>query len=204
MIAGSRHAMFATPDATRSRGPRPGSQQGRPTDGASGRTTNPVSSKGRPRGGALSRGYQHLVRGRTGYSGLARVAIAALIVAACGGAVSPAPTAEPHPLAGTLVLSQSDPVYRANGCAGTGGFDDVYTGTSVVIADGSGTIIATAPLVDSPDAIFIRRCEFTFRADVPDVPFYSVRIGGRDPLVYSREDLARRGWTLALTLGDGD
>jgi hypothetical protein len=47
------------------------------------------------------------------------------------------------------------------------------------------------------------KCEFEFRVDgIPEHELYTVEIGKRGSLVYSREDLDRQGWELALTMGD--
>lgn len=130
----------------------------------------------------------------------------ALLLAGCGG---PAASASPssHVLGGTFTLTQKARVVRytnAAECSGTGGYDDIRSGLDVVVRDGAGTIIAKSVLIAAAyDAAGDpNQCAYAFTiAGVPDAPFYSVEVGHRGAVTYSRADLDTLGWKLGLTLG---
>ncbi len=79
-----------------------------------------------------------------------------------------------------------------------GGFDDMYAGAQVVVADGNGSTIATSELTGG----IINRygCTFGFSIRVPDRPFYAVTVTHRGAVTYSRQDLARSNWRISTSL----
>ena len=94
-------------------------------------------------------------------------------------------------------------------CTSPRGFEDIATGTEVVVRDQEGRAIGRGALRsgravgdrDPRDVVGTRQCEFGFEiAQLPDADFYSVSIGRRGEVTYSREDLERMGWVLSLTL----
>ena len=45
-------------------------------------------------------------------------------------------------------------------------------------------------------------CALYFEADIDSADYYSVELGSRGDLSYSREDLAEAGYVVGITLGD--
>jgi hypothetical protein len=119
----------------------------------------------------------------------------------------PPPSGTVHAISGTFLLARGKETagnwQTAPGghCEGKGGYSDFRDGMTVVIKDQGGTVIATGAAIDSspaPDG----GCALQFSLPtVPDVPFYSVEIGHRGAVTYSRADMESFGWKLDLTLG---
>lgn len=133
------------------------------------------------------------------------LAIVGILLVGCGAATSPA--AATHTLTGTVVLNNNGPVIRqGSDCHGTKGFDDISTALSATIKDDAGKIIATAPFSAEPrgEQTFEsgRICTFTFTATVPDSPFYTVSLGRRGDLTYSRAEIEATDWAVELSIGD--
>lgn len=159
-----------------------------------------------------------------------RLLLALLLVAGCGAAaptpqiiyVTPPPGALPtpiivnitpepppsgtvHSLTGTFTLVRGDGVssnFGGNGssCHGTGGYSDFQDGMTVVVKDQAGTIVATG--ATDTAAVSAGNCVMRFSIpSIPDATFYSVEIGHRGAVTYSRADMETRGWKLDLTLG---
>jgi hypothetical protein len=133
-------------------------------------------------------------------------------LAGCGTTASASPSPASISLTGDFTLTQSDPVEREYvndrlvSCQGTNGYDDVGTGTAVVVRDADGTIVGTGRLVteDAPrTSPTPHNCEWTFEvADLPDSTFYSVEVGDRGELTYSQAELEAMDWVVSATLGD--
>lgn len=131
-----------------------------------------------------------------------RLLLAVLLVAGCGAA---APTPAPLSLTGTVTLIRGNGVssnFTGSGthCQGAVGYDDFRDAMSVVVKDQAGTIVATGVTGTAATAPGGCVMAFTIPA-VPDVPFYSVEIGHRGAVTYSKADLVAKGWKLDLTLG---
>ena len=90
-----------------------------------------------------------------------------------------------------------------NDCYGTGGYSDISSGASVTVKDGQGRILATSSLGSGSGTILgiAAVCTFRFKVVVPDSGFYSVEVGHRGSLDFSRDQLASKGWHVDLTLG---
>jgi hypothetical protein len=109
-------------------------------------------------------------------------------------------------IAGTLELfgssTGSDRTFFPTpfGCIGLGGYDDIMVGARVTVSNQDRTIIGAGALepIYLPDE---DRCVFTFTIDVPDATFYSIELGRRGELTYSREEMDKAGWHIDLTLG---
>lgn len=133
-----------------------------------------------------------------------------LLVIGCGGTASPAPAE--RTITGEVRLNNGDTVLRSDGdCQGTGGFDDINVATQAVVKNDAGTIVGTtrleaAPIVDTTDRreryLSKRRCDYTFTVVVPDSPFYSIEVGRRGALTYSRPELEDAGWAVEMSIGD--
>lgn len=155
------------------------------------------------------------------WSRLALIAGLALALVACGGTTSsggptgsvgptssPTPTPLPTPkrgtLTGTFTLVDKDIDRVGSSCSGSGGYSDFAPGMNVVVKDEGGKIIGTSSTTPGPvpDEYASVTCvlEFTVE-DLPDAKFYSVEIGRRGDLTYSREELDDMGWNLSLSLG---
>jgi hypothetical protein len=122
---------------------------------------------------------------------------------------SPSPTPEPTPAshAMTVSLDLTDPGAWPDGtltCAGTGGYDDIFEASQVVVRDESGTVLATADLgiglLLQPDT-----CSFITKVEnIPPAAFYTVEISHRGELIYSAAEMEQKGWRVAVTLGSAD
>lgn len=132
----------------------------------------------------------------------------AVLVAGCSGA-GPTPSPAVH-LTGTFGLlrgSNGSAVWAggpAQGeCVGTGGYSDFRGGMSVVVKDQAGSIIATSSTaMGHPTTDGAGTCLMAFDvAPIPDAPFYSIEIGHRGAITYSKADLVAKAWHLDLTLG---
>ncbi len=89
-------------------------------------------------------------------------------------------------------------------CAGgTGGYNDVGPGMSVVVRNNDGQVIGTGSLGDNGEKIESVACEWT--ALVEDVPsgedYYAVTVGRRGEQVYTGDELEEQNWEISLSLG---
>ncbi len=107
-------------------------------------------------------------------------------------------------LQGQLILVDRELGETGDRCYGTGGYDDVRAGMRVTVRDGRNQVLATGStdagyrLADS--ATGLPQCAFEFQVDLPNAEFYSIAIGRRGELSYSRAELAARDWQMKLTL----
>lgn len=122
---------------------------------------------------------------------LGLMAALSLLVAAC---------ASSHDVTGSFKLHDDQAVKTNTSCTGTGGYSDIKAGTEVVVKDEAGKILATSALVDAPSPVY-GICEYTFTVAVPDAAFYSLAVGRRGDLTYSKDELAGRGWAVGFDLG---
>jgi hypothetical protein len=113
-------------------------------------------------------------------------------------------SSEHHTLTGSLSLYDSDYDGSAgSSCSGSGGYDDIQSGTQVVVTDESGTTVATDSLssgtYDGTSCVF----EFTVH-DVPKAKYYRVRAGSdtRGGPEYSFAEMQQQHWSVQLTLGN--
>ena len=136
----------------------------------------------------------------------------ALLVAACAPGPTPVPpTAEPtaaptvtaYRLVGSVTLrTEYLNIESERGCFGTGGYDDIARGLGVVVRDGTGVVLATGALRKGR-IIASYSCAFEFVVEaVPDAAFYSIEVGHRGALTYSRADLEAAEWFVELSLGE--
>lgn len=105
-------------------------------------------------------------------------------------------------LRGTMDLYDSDFQYRPRGirCSGSGGYDDLHSGTQVLVKDGAGKVLAKGNL-ESGKTGANKYCRFEFTIhDVPASDFYSVAVSHRGELTYSRDELETLGWQVAFEL----
>jgi hypothetical protein len=128
---------------------------------------------------------------------------------------TPSASAETHTITGDLLLRQPLPgvMQDLGPCLGIKGYDDIYGGQTVVVRDGSGTILAVGELgpgewveADTPaiDQLDFN-CRFPISVEaVPSADFYLIVIGGgrRGALTYSFTELDAANWEIHITLGD--
>jgi len=121
------------------------------------------------------------------------LAAAALLVG-CG--------ASGHDIKGSFVLT--DPGVTNSGvyCSGTGGYSDIAEGLGVTVKDDAGKIIGTSQLSGNVQESSGSTCSYTFAVHVPDSDFYSIEVGHRGALTYSRDELEGRKWEVGFTLGN--
>lgn len=136
------------------------------------------------------------------------------------GTASPAPSPTAIYLQGTLSLpfgstfspnAQDPEPGRTAGpkigdpCTMLGGYNDITQGAAVVIANGTGRTLATAPLSAgsvSADSGNSAQCEFTFTADVPPGQgTYTVTISHRGTQVFTEAQIQE---PIQLALGNGN
>lgn len=152
---------------------------------------------------------------------------ATLLLTGCGavlpsGKASPSssPTPSTFNIVGTLTVTAGEGSEGTEGgdCVTDGGFSDISSGTDVTVTNESGKIVALGKLdaghtsavqvlpTFNPDTVKIEqvpqatKCVFGFSvARVPEGEnFYSIEMGRRSALRYTRSDLAS---PLSLTLG---
>jgi len=104
-------------------------------------------------------------------------------------------------------------------CFSNDDLDDVDSGDQLVVRDERDQIIAVTrlsasipfslgtPIAESPNLLEkTSHCRYTFEAQVPDRPFYSVAVAWRDrgSHVFSKDELDRQSWTIRLVYpGEG-
>jgi hypothetical protein len=107
----------------------------------------------------------------------------------------------------TGVLRLRDPIYSVKSvatvggpCKGMGSHDGFLGGTPVVVRDQAGAVVATGAL-DIGKVAPSSTCEFGFVVQgVPTADRYQFDVGGRDAGDYRYDDIAGRGWQVALSL----
>jgi len=110
-------------------------------------------------------------------------------------------------LRGSITVIDTDFYYSSsvetNGssCYTTGGYSDVNSGTNVTVKSGEGKLLGITDLSSGVTAGSYS-CTFSFIMEVPNSEFYSIDIGNRDEVSYSKDELEAKGWSLDLTLGD--
>jgi hypothetical protein len=147
--------------------------------------------------------------GPPGRKGLPPVAIVlltlgAVLVLAVAAALVYAVT-RPQPIAVTGSVTIKSNIDGGKTCQGTGGFEDIRAGTSVVIHDSAGKIVATGQLdegagSDLATSQIALTCRFPFSVqDVPRQKFYGVEVSHRGIVRFSAEQVA--DGPVALSLG---
>jgi hypothetical protein len=109
---------------------------------------------------------------------------------------------EKHTLGGDVTVYDAKGGWTMDaGCATRAGYDDITIGAPVVVRDGNGKVIGIGSIGASvADAENI--CVFPINVPkVPQVDFYSVVVGHRDPVTMSKAELSRDNWQIELTLG---
>lgn len=110
-----------------------------------------------------------------------------------------------HAITGTFQLVDKDVARNGAVCSGTGGYSDVKEGLKVVVKNAGGTIIGLGALEpDSYKGEYPRVvCEFPFKvSDLPSSKFYSIEVGSRGSLEYTKEQLEKLGWQVSFSLGN--
>ena len=125
-----------------------------------------------------------------------------------------------YEIRGIFTLVDSDVERDGYLCWGTGGYDDVAAGMNVTVRDGNDVIIGVGStdnvtredrtsldpwLADVATGVANERypnvvCTLVFKVSVPDAEFYSVEVGHRGELNYSRAEMEAADWAVALTL----
>lgn len=100
---------------------------------------------------------------------------------------------------GRFVLFDSDTAF--NNCIGTGGYDDIEPGATVILKNESGKILGSGAL--SAGKSVGGRCLYRFAiTDVSKTEKqYAVEVTHRGQVVDSQAELARHGWKFELSLG---
>lgn len=146
--------------------------------------------------------------------------------AATTDTVPVATTAAPaagHTIRGTFTVRAvpGSIVGKTTTCAGAHGYDDVRAGMPVTVRDGSDAIVGAGAVrnftsaemgsksIGDPfagvKAEMVRRpervCALRFSIEASDAAFYQIEAGNRGNVTYSRDELERRGWFVALGIG---
>jgi hypothetical protein len=127
-------------------------------------------------------------------------------LAACsngdGEKSAPTTTTAPLNLSGTMTLTDSEGVADdgAGGCEGTGGYDDLQAGASVVVSDDANKVIGTSNLGDG--SYSGTDCVFRFVvSNLPQAKFYKVEVSHRGQVTYPYDDLVANRWSVDLSIG---
>jgi hypothetical protein len=141
------------------------------------------------------------------------IAVAALTFAGCGAAKKSGATATSRAstsftVKGTLDLSDTDSASNLDPdgyCLGIGGYLDINAGAQVTVTNQSQTIIGTSQLgqgVPQGSSGVETDCLFPFTVTgLPKASFYTFTVGHRGGVTYSASEMAAKGWTVSLTLG---
>lgn len=148
----------------------------------------------------------------------------ALLLGACGGGDSSSEQGtDRHTISGSVsITGNADLVLWGNSeeqarnpevgvpCVGSGGFSDIQESAPVSLRDEEGKVIGSNRLGEgtlsevagaSLDAD--KTCAFRFTlTDVPDAEFYSIEVGSRGEITYSKSDMEENDWMVELSLGD--
>jgi hypothetical protein len=129
----------------------------------------------------------------------------AVVAAAAGGGYLVYRGTRPAPVTidGSVTLTSG--VDGGNDCQGSEGYDDIREGTSVVVHDSAGKVIATGELSagvgeDVITSQIATSCRFAFR--VPDVPrekFYGIEVSHRGTVTFTATQVD--DGQVALSLG---
>ena len=127
----------------------------------------------------------------------AALVVAFSMMAGCGGSS--------HQLTGSIQVVEQLGLGSENRigqpCTGTGGYDDIAEGASVVVRDEANKVLATGTL-KAGKIVALETCRFDFTVDnLPDAKFYQVEVSHRGAVTYSKSDLDSKGWKVALSLG---
>ena len=106
-----------------------------------------------------------------------------------------------YEILGSFTLQSTSTGGSDSNCRGTGGYDDINSGLSVTVRDGSGGVLATGRLGDGKRPK-VARCTFGYSVGgLPEVDFYSIEIGRRGELTYSFEEMENNNWEVSSILG---
>ncbi len=107
-------------------------------------------------------------------------------------------------LQGRLVLIDNKIADAGPHCHGTNGYSDIDADLRITVRDGRGHLLATGatqpgyrPPAPGPAA---QQCIFEFQLRVPKADFYSIAVGRRGELSYSRQELEAKRWRVQFTL----
>ena len=129
------------------------------------------------------------------YKALAAAVVLTSLGAGCG--------TKTKTITGTFALTDSD-ISRSFDCKGTGGYSDIQSGLKVVVKNGSGRILGISSLgSDQYSGKYSGVvCEFPFEVtDLPSSKFYSVEVGRRGSMEYTKEQLEEQDWKVQFSLG---
>jgi hypothetical protein len=159
------------------------------------------------------------------------VVVMALVAVALLGTLVLGGRGDKQTIVGTTRLTSFDDDIGGSGledCHGTGGYDDFDQGTDVKIRNEDGKLIGTGTLrngtkteiaeqllinpteddtsademIELLDEFEDYTCILLFEAEVDDAKIYSVEVGNRGELTYSKDELEEHNWYVASTLGD--
>jgi hypothetical protein len=111
-----------------------------------------------------------------------------------------------HSIGGMMTLTTAGLVTSGTQCSGKDGFDDMRSGTQVLVKESSGKVIAQGALRGGSHPAGAKYasviCEFPFTVDnVPDSDFYLISVGKRGEISHTRHEMEASGWTAGFTLG---
>jgi len=106
-----------------------------------------------------------------------------------------------HRLQGAFILNDAAVRYDESGCSGTGQYADIRGGLAVVVRDEAGKAVGSAELVVDPTSS-ASQCVYRWETTVADAASYSVQVGQRAAGTYTAEDMNRRYWQVATTVGE--
>jgi len=128
--------------------------------------------------------------------GTALIATLALIAGCSNG--GPAT----HTISGQFTLRDYSSANERTPCRGLSGYSDINAGTTVLISNEKGTIIATGELGTGSKDIYEDSCNFPYKVTgVPAAKIYSIEVSHRGKSTYSLSDLKKNNWKANLTLG---
>lgn len=106
-----------------------------------------------------------------------------------------------HRLLGAFILNDTGVDYGESSCSGTGEYADIREGLAVIVRDETGTTIGSTVL-EWDSASSTSQCVYRWEMTVGDAESYSIEVGARAAGTYTAEDMNRRYWQVATTVGE--
>lgn len=149
------------------------------------------------------------------------VALAVIAVIVVGAVAASGALGAKHTLTGYLTVSPSDgseelgwltsittssgSVQLGGSCTTRGADSDIVEGTDVSVRDDADKVVGSGALAAGTlDFTTHVVCVFRFSVTgIPDATFYTVEIGSRGKLTFSKDDLDAKHWSIVMTANSG-
>ena len=115
--------------------------------------------------------------------------------------ISPVKAEETRTINGVFRLGSPLVSRRQGECFGTKGFSDINGEMAVIVKDGKGEILAVGKTQKGKDTDTREICAFSFKIEnVPLKNFYSIQVGRRGSVVFSKAELEEKKWVAEISI----